>query len=414
MNQSGPGTELTEPAQFSGEQRANVHPRAILLSPRTWIAAACLLAVVLYFAFANRSRNPSADATAAAAHQAVPVMAAAAKRGDLDLYLSAIGTVTSFNTVAMKTRVDGQIDKILFTEGQMVHAGDQLAEIDPRPFKVQLTQAEGQMARDRANLVNAQTLYQRDKELFAQNVIARQDLDNQQAQVGQFEGAVESDQGAIDSAKLNLTYTKITAPISGRVGLRLVDLGNVVHANDPNGMLVITQLQPISVIFSVPEDDLPRIAAAIRTRGQLPVDVYDRDFKIKLATGFLATTDNQIDQSTGTIKLKAQFANENSALFPNQFVNAKLLVDTSTNVVIVPAAAVQRSSQSAFVYVVQSNQTVAMRPVRVGAAQGDLTALDSGVQPGELVVTDGVDKLRQGSKVTVQLAANPVKPGATQ
>jgi len=277
-----------------------------------------------------------------------------------------------------------------------------------------LTQAEGQMARDRASLNNAKILYQRDQELYAQNVIARQDLDNQQAQVGQFAGTVKNDQGLIDSSKLNLAYANITAPISGRVGLRLLDIGNIVHATDQTGLLVITQFQPISVIFSVPEDDLPRIEAATRAIAEPPVEVYDRDLKHKLATGFLLTTDNQIDQTTGTIKLKAQFDNNDSSLFPNQFVNAKLLVDTRKDAVIVPAAAVQRSSQGTFIYVVIPNQTVVMRPVKIGAAQGDLAALDSGLKPGELVVTDGVDKLRQGSKVRVQLAANPVVAGATQ
>jgi multidrug efflux system membrane fusion protein len=415
LNQSDPGTELTRYSRRIGDDQVNLHSRAILRRPGIWVAAACLLAIVIYFVFASRSRNASAKATGTAtARQAVPVAATAAKLGDLNLYVSAIGTVTSFNTVTMKTRVDGQIDKILFKEGQMVNTGDQLAEIDPRPFQVQLTQAEGQMARDRASLVNARTLYARDKVLYAQDVIARQELDNQRAQVGQFEGTVENDQGIIDSAKLNLIYTKITAPISGRVGLRLVDLGNMVHTTDPNGLLVITQLQPIAVIFSVPEDDLQRIMAAMRNTSQLPVDVYDRDFKVKLGTGFLLTTDNQIDQTTGTIKLKAQFANEDKTMFPNQFVNTKLLVDKTKNTVIVPAPAVQRSSQGTFVYVVQSNQTVAMRPVKIEATQGERAALDSGVKPGELVVTDGMDKLRQGSKVAVQLAGNPITADAIQ
>ena len=415
MNQGGPGIEITRRAPYSGvEERTAILARTWQRRPGVWIGAAGVVALILYFSFAGRSRSQPADAAQAAAKQLVPVAATAAKLGNLNLYISAIGTVESFNTATVKTRVDGQIVRILFKEGQLVHAGDLLAEIDPRPYQVQLTQAEGQMARDLANLNNAKVLFQRDQELYAQNVIARQDLDNQQALVGQYAGTVKNDQGLIDSAKLNLAYSKITAPISGRAGLRLVDVGNIVHATDPTGLLVITQFQPISLIFSVPEDDLPRIAAATRANSQLPVDAYNRDFRNKLATGFLLTTDNQIDQTTGTIKLKAQFANDDSSLFPNQFVNAKLLVDTRKNAVIVPAAAVQRSSQGTFVYVVMSDKTVAMRPVKVGATQGELIALDSGVKPGELVVTDGVDKLRQGSKVRVQLAANPVVAGATQ
>jgi multidrug efflux system membrane fusion protein len=414
LNPHSPANELTGPARFSREDLAP-SLKARVRRPGVWIAAGCILLLVLYFVFAKRSRNASPDAAIQAAHQAVPVTAAAAKRGDLNLYISAIGTVIPFNTVTIKSRVDGAIDKILFTEGQTVHAGDQLFEIDPRPYEVQLTQARGQMARDQANLANARTLYERDKVLFAQNVIARQDLDNQRAQVGQFEGTVKNDQGLIDAALLNLAYTKITAPITGRVGLRLVDLGNIVHATDPNGLLVLTQLQPIAAVFSVPEDELPRITVAIQNAPTpLQVDLYDRDFKFKLAAGFLLTTDNQIDQSTGTIKLKAQLANIDNLLFPNQFVNVKLLVETLKSSLIVPAAAVQRSSQGSYVYVVQADQTVAMRPVKVGASQNELVALDSGVQAGELVVIDGVDKLRQGSKVTVQMAANPVKPGATQ
>ena len=415
MDSTAAPVERTQPSQFVRTERPGVMSQFNLQSPRVWLIIACVAAVFAWMIFAHRSHSSSNDVGAIAARQAVPVSAVAAKRGDLNLFINAISTITPFNTVTVKSRVDGELVRVLFKEGQMVKQGDLLAEIDLRPYQVQLTQAEGQMARDRANLDNARILYERDKELLRENVIARQDLDNQASLVGQSEGAVKNDQGLIEAAKLNLVYTKITSPISGRVGLRLVDPGNIIHASDANGLMVITQLQPIAAIFSIPEDDLPRVEAALRLNPHPPVDVYDRDFTTKLATGFLLTTDNEIDQTTGTVKLKAQFANDDFALFPNQFVNAQLLVDTKKDTVLVPTAAVQRGgAQGTFVYVVQQDQTVAMRPVKVAAAQGDLSAIASGVEPGEIIVTDGVDKLRQGSKVSVQLAANPVKPGATQ
>lgn len=430
-----------EPQHFSREGGAEFNPAALLRNRGFWIAAGCVLAVVLYVWISGiRARAAAARAAAAAAHQTIPVAATATKNGDLNLYVTAIGTVTAFNTVTVKTRVDGQIVQIPFREGQMVRAGDLLVQIDPRPYQVQLTEAEGQMARDKANLVNAQTLLTRDRELFAQNIIAKQDLDNQAAQVGTYVGTVKNDQGLIDAAQLNLTYSRITAPITGRIGLRLVDIGNIVHATDTTGLVVITQLQPIAVDFSIPEDDLPRVMNAMKnvatvgggqtvpvsqtqstssatappTPSGLPVEAFDRDFKTKLATGVLLTTDNEIDQTTGTIKLKAQFANEDNALFPNQFVNVRLLVDIQRNAILIPTVAIQRSSTGSYIYVVMPNQTVQMRPIKVLHTQGELSSIESGVQQGELVVVDGVDKLRSGSRVTVQLAANPITPGATQ
>ena len=416
MNSDTSMTDADRPTTARFTQAEGLTTQLRAMSRRWWFWAGALLVVfVLYRLVTGLGRSSqSSDATAAIHNQSVPVAAAPAKRGDLNLYLTEIGTVTPFKTVTVHTRVDGELVRVLFKEGQMVKEGDLLAEIDPRPFQVQLTEAEGQMARDRASLVNARSQLDRYKQLYAQNIVAKQDLDNQLSQAGQYEGAVKNDQGLIDSAKLNLTYSQITSPISGRVGLRLVDPGNIVHAADTQGLLVITQLQPIAVIFSIPEDDLPRVETAIKATPQLPVEAYDRSLKTMLATGTLLTLDNEIDQSTGTVKLKASFPNEDNALFPNQFVNAKLLVETKHDAVLIPTAAVQRSSQGSFVYIVKPDQTVDMRMVKVSAAQSGTAAIESGLNQGELVVVDGTDKLRQGSRVSVQLAANPISSGATQ
>ncbi|MGZ6174712.1 MAG: MdtA/MuxA family multidrug efflux RND transporter periplasmic adaptor subunit [Candidatus Binataceae bacterium] len=355
--------------------------------------------------------SPSARATAAA-RPGVPVSATEVKRGDLNRYLTAIGTVTAFNTVTVKTRVDGQIVNIAFKEGQTVHQGDLLVEIDPHPFQAILAQAEGQLAKDQATLRNAKITLERDRSLYQQGVIAAQDFDNQQALVGQSVGAVQSDQANIAAAKVQLAYTKITAPITGRIGLRLVDQGNIVHASDTTGLAVITQLQPIAVDFSIPEDNLPQVIKDIRNGQELPVDAFDRELKARLAIGTLETFDSQIDQSTGTIKLKAVFPNNDMSLFPNQFVNVKLLVDTTRDTLLAPAAAVQRNPQGTFVYVVRPDRTVDVRTVTVGATQGDVVALDSGVTTGELLVTDGLDKLQAGTKVIVQAASAVATPPA--
>jgi multidrug efflux system membrane fusion protein len=329
----------------------------------------------------------------------VPVVVATAQKGDLPVYLIGLGSVTAFNTVTVRSRVDGQIVKVNFTEGQFVHEGDALMEIDPRPFQVMLEQAEGQLAKDQAQLHDVQVDFERYTTLYNEGVVPKQQVDTQQAQVGQFLGAIKADQATIDNAKLQLVYSRITAPISGRVGLRLVDIGNIVHATDTTGLLVITQLQPISVIFTLPQDQLQQVLVKIRGGGVLPVQAYDRDDTTKIADGKLATIDNQIDPTTGTYKLKAIFSNDNNVLFPNQFVNVHMLVDTKRNVVIVPAAAIQRGPQGTYVYVVSKGDTVNIRMVTVAQTTGNNVGVSSGLNAGDVVVIDGQDKLQNDSKV---------------
>ncbi len=381
-----------------------------------WLLLPSILVVVVGYFLLTRldgSRSTSPQASAAV-RASVPVSATEVKRGDLNRYLTAIGTVTAFNTVTLKSRVDGQIVKVAFKEGQTVHKGDLLLEIDPRPYQAALAQAEGQLVKDQATLLNAKITLERDRSLYQQGVIAAQDFDNQQSLVGQSAGAVASDQANIAAAKVQVAYTRITAPITGRIGLRLVDEGNIVHAADTTGLAVITQLQPIAVDFSIPEDNLPQVSKDMRNGQELPVDAFDRELKKQLAIGTLETFDSQIDQTTGTIKLKAVFPNNDYSLFPNQFVNVKLLVDTIRDTLLVPAVAVQRNPQGTFVYVVKPDGSVEVRTVTVGATQGDVIALDSGVTPGEVLVTDGLDKLRAGTRVTVQVAAQPTAQTSAQ
>jgi multidrug efflux system membrane fusion protein len=290
----------------------------------------------------------------------------------------------------------------------LVRKGDLLAEIDPRPFQVQLAQADGQMARNQALLKNAQRDLERFKVLLSRDLISKQEFDAQLAQIDQVEGSLKSDQAQIDNAKLQLTYSRITAPINGRIGLRIVDEGNMVQANDSSGLAVITQLQPIAVLFSIPQDDLPLVLSKTHDGQKLVVEAYNRDLKQKLATGTLLTIDNQIDPNTGTVRCKAVFPNEDNALFPNQFVNARLLVDTKQNAVIVPSAAIQRSPLTTFVYVVKDDDTVENRPIIAGPSEADNVSIAQGLSPGEVVVVEGVDRLQQGMKVQARV------PGANQ
>ncbi len=315
------------------------------------------------------------------------------------MHLDALGTVTPVATVTLKTRVDGQLMSVNYREGQMVHQGDVLLEIDPRPFQVQLTEAEGQYQRDEAMLKDARVELARYRSLFARDAIPKQILDVQVATVHQNEGTVKNDRGLVENAKLQLVYCRITAPVSGRVGLRLVDPGNIVHATDTTGMLVITQLQPITVVFSVAEDFLPQIQQQLRLGHRLAVDAFDRAKQNRIAAGEVLTFDNQIDTTTGTVKLKAIFQNEDGALFPNQFVNARLLVDVHQGATLVPAAAVQRNTEGAFVYLVKPDHTVAIQAVSVGTIDGDAAEIVKGLEPGAVIATDNFDKLQEGIRV---------------
>ncbi|KVA24332.1 RND transporter MFP subunit [Burkholderia cepacia] len=338
---------------------------------------------------------------AAMANIPQPVQVATATQGEMPIVLSALGTVTPLANVTVKTQLSGYLQSVSFQEGQIVRKGDVLAQIDPRPYQVSLENAEGTHARDAALLATARLDLKRYQTLLSQDSIASQTVDTQASLVKQYEGAVKTDQAAIDSAKLNLTYARITAPVSGRVGLRQVDPGNYVTPGDTNGIVVITQLQPMSVIFTTSEDNLPQILKQVNAGQKLSVTAYNRNNTVPLETGSLATLDNQIDTSTGTVKLRANFDNKEGMLFPNQFVNTRLLVDVMRNATIVPTSAVLTGSIGQFVYVVKPDNTVTVRKVTVGPVDGERTSIVSGVSLGERVVTDGSDRLREGAKISI-------------
>ncbi len=364
---------------------------------------AALVAGGFYFYGQRSSTNGKSTASPwrSDPNRAVPVQAATVQSSTFDVYLEALGTVTAAQTVVVHSRIDGQLLKLHFKEGDTVKAGTLLAEIDPRPYQVQLTQAEGQMARDRAQLENAKADLQRYRILLKQDSVSQQQVDNQEALVAQYEGLLKYDQGQIDSAKLNLDYTRVTAPISGRLGLRQVDVGNMVRASDANGIVVITQEEPIDVTFTLAENDLPKVVQKVYAGVRFPVEAWDRAQKILLERGTLVTVDNQIDVATGTVKLKARFDNKKHALFPNQFVNVRMKIDELQNALLVPSAAVQRGSVGTFVYVIGGDGKVSVRRVTPDGLGDGKQVIAQGLAAGERVVIDGTDRLREGSSVEI-------------
>ena len=396
-NRTRQGVAMTN---FAGPLRPN-RKRAI-------IAAGILIVIgtVAYFHFKS--------ATNAKTNSGVPpvmINTAAASSGDIGVYVQALGTVTPLNTVSLTARVAGQIAKVEYQEGQHVHVGDPLVEIDPDPFQAAVTQAEGQLARDQAQLELAQINLARDTDLLKKGVISKQEFDTQVATYHQAEGAVKLDQGNLDMARVNLAYCHITSPIDGLVGLRLVDPGNIVQANGTSPLVMITQLQPITVEFNVAEDAVPQIVQAVRSGKILTVDAYDRANTKKLATGTLEAFNSQIDPTTGTLRLRATFKNDDDALFPNQFVNAQLLVDTHKGVTLLPNNAIQRNDNGTFVYLVQPNQTVALKTITVGTNDGNTSEVQD-LQPGAVVAADSFNRLSDGAKIAIRPTASETKPAS--
>jgi multidrug efflux system membrane fusion protein len=389
-----------------------------LASQWHWLLLALVVAAGAgYYVYTRQpdDAQPAGKKGRDAASRVMPVVAQPAMKKDVNVYLTGLGTVTPLKTVTVRSRVDGQLMRVLFREGQLVREGELLAEIDPRPFQAALTQFEGQMARDQALLENARIDRARYEVLLKQDSIAKQLVDTQEALVHQYEGTVKNDLGQVENARLQLSYSRVTAPIAGRLGLRQVDAGNIIRASDANGLVVITQLQPITVIYTIPQDNLQVVLKRVQSSERVPVDAFDRDQKAKLASGALLTLDNQIDTTTGTVKLKAQFPNDDAGLFPNQFVNVRMLIDTRRDVTTVPSAALQRGTRGLFVYVVKEDRTVTLRDVKTGPAENDAIVIESGIEPGELIVVDGMDRLREGAKVELPSkdAAAPGKDGDT-
>jgi len=369
-----------------------------------------LTAVCALIVGCSSSADSKQQKAQAAAPRAVSVAIAAVQKQDVPVYLTGLGAVTAFNTANIKSRVDGQIMKVNFQEGQNVKQGESLIEIDPRPYQAQLDQMQAQLFRDQAQLRDAKLNLDRYTTLIPSGSIAQQQVDTQKALADQLEGTVRTDLAQIETAKLNIVYCHITAPFNGRVGLRQVDPGNIIHASDTNPMLILTQLQPIAVIFTLPEDVLPNVSKHMHA-GTLEVDAFSRDDQTKLATGKLQTIDNEIDPTTGTAKLKAVFSNTDNQLWPNQFVNANLLLETRKNSTVVPTAAILRGPQGTFVYAVNPDKTVQDKVVTISLTQGDTTVITSGVNPGDTVVTDGQDKLQRGSPIQPR-STSPIAPSS--
>jgi multidrug efflux system membrane fusion protein len=380
----------------SGKMNRNVQ-RMVWASLILFIAVAFFLLKPQFFA-ARQEDNINSNAENPA-NESIAVIAEAAARGDIPVYLTGLGTVTPLQTVTVKSRVDGELIHVAFKEGQTVRAGDVLAEIDPRPFQAQLLQAEGQLLHDEALLKNAEIDLARYKTLLAQDSIAAQQTVTQETLVNQYRGIVKTGRGRIADAKLQLGYARIVSPLTGRAGLRLVDQGNIVQASDSTGLVVVTQLQPIAVVFTLAEDDLPAVMRRLGSGAEIRLETYNRSGQSKLAEGRLLAVDNQIDPATGTVKLKGQFGNEDQALFANQFVNIKMVLETLHAVTVIPAAAIQRGAPGTFVYVVNEDRTVSVRTLQLGPSDGEKVAVLEGLEPNELVVVDGVDKLHEGAKV---------------
>lgn len=380
-----------------------------------WLLAIIIVAAAVAFVLHRNGAAPEKTGRKSALDgRPIPVVTAKVQRRDVDRYLDALGTVTPRNSVIVKSRVDGELMKLYFKEGEMVQAGDLLAQIDPRAFEAQLAQAQGQLARDQALLNNALLDLERYKTLLAQDSIAKQQTDTQAALVQQYRGAIAVDKAQVDTAKLQLAYSRITAPISGRVGLRQVDPGNIISSAEANGIVSIAQLQPITVLFTIPEDNLPAVLARMKLDKAVPVEAFDRSQTHKLASGKLLTIDNQIDPTTGTIKLRAQFQNDENTLYPNQFVNIRMLVNVDENAIVIPMPALQRGRNGDYVYVVNQDGTVALRNIKIGHISGETVVVTSGLEPGETVVIDGADKLRDGAKVKPELKDAPAVAGTAE